>query len=100
MGIIFHILLLAKPLYGGRKFEEVYENNKNHRFDLNAPCYSQLDPLAMDLLRKMLKINPAERITAAEVLKHPFFGNDPVEFEKHSPVTSIGMKSKTLAKAC
>jgi serine/threonine protein kinase len=54
----------------------------------------------MDLLRKMLKINPAERITAAEVLKHPFFGNDPVEFEKHSPVTSIGMKSKTLAKAC
>lgn len=27
----------------------------------------------MDLLKKMLKINPEERITAEQALNHPFF---------------------------
>lgn len=27
----------------------------------------------MDLLRKMLKINPEERITAEQALNHPYF---------------------------
>ena len=36
MGVIFHILLLAKPLFGGRKFEEVYNNNKHMKFNLHA----------------------------------------------------------------
>ena len=27
----------------------------------------------MDLLKKMLKINPEERITAEQALSHPFF---------------------------
>ena len=42
------------------------------RFNLNSSIYSNVDPQAMDLLQKMLKINPAERLTANEVLNHPF----------------------------
>jgi len=49
-GVIFHILLMAKPLFGGKKFEEVYENNKNMRFNLQTSAYSSLDPQAKDLL--------------------------------------------------
>ena len=71
-GVIFHILLMARPLFGGKKFEEVYDNNKNMRFNLNSSIYSNVDPQAMDLLQKMLKVNPAERLTANEVLNHPF----------------------------
>lgn len=38
-GVIFHILLTKKPLFEGRKFDEVYDNNKNMRFDLQSPFY-------------------------------------------------------------
>ena len=49
-GVILHILLMAKPLFGGNKFEEVYENNKNMKFNLHTLAYSKVDPQAMDLL--------------------------------------------------
>lgn len=65
VGVIFHILLLARPLFEGKKFEEVYDNNKNMRFNLGSSIYSQIDHQAKDLLVKMLRINPDERISAA-----------------------------------
>ena len=34
--------------------------------------YPAADPLALDLLRKMLQFNPSKRVTAAEALEHPF----------------------------
>jgi serine/threonine protein kinase len=40
---------------------------------LNAAEYEKVDDLTMDLLKKMLKINPEERITAEQALNHPFF---------------------------
>lgn len=57
-GVIFHILLVKKPLFEGRKFEEVYENNRKMRFNLNSPAYQKVDQDAMDLLAKMLKVDP------------------------------------------
>jgi serine/threonine protein kinase len=43
-GVIFHILLTKRPLFEGRKFEEVYENNRKMRFNLNSLGYKKLDP--------------------------------------------------------
>lgn len=74
-GVIFHIFLTGRPLFAGRKFDEVYDNNKKMKFNLKAPEYGSLDPDAMDLLEKMLKINPSERITANEILRHPFLAD-------------------------
>lgn len=35
--------------------------------------YPAADPLAIDLLKKMLKFNPRRRVTAEEALEHEFF---------------------------
>ena len=37
LGLIFHILLVKKPLFEGKTCEEVYENNKKCTFNL-AQC--------------------------------------------------------------
>lgn len=50
VGVIFHIMLVARPLFSGSKFEEVYDNNKHMRFNLRKPEYNTVDPSAMDLL--------------------------------------------------
>lgn len=34
-----------------------------------------MNPLAVDLIKQMLKFDPAERITVEKALKHPFLAN-------------------------
>lgn len=91
VGVIFHILLVKRPLFEGRKFEEVYENNRKMRFNLNSAIYQKVDPEAMDLLSKMLKVDPKERITPAQVLQHPFLYGWMMEDEKEelSPTSTL-----------
>jgi p38 MAP kinase len=45
------------------------------KFMLEGERYQQIDPEAMDLLRKMLIADPANRITSAQCLAHPYFDN-------------------------
>jgi serine/threonine protein kinase len=96
-GVIFHILLTKKTLFEGRKFEEVYENNRKMRFNLNTLLYKKVDPEAMDLLERMLKIDPRERIRPEEILRHPFLYGWVMEDEKEelSPTsTDVSYKNK------
>lgn len=72
LGAIFHIMLVQKPLFEGRKCEEIYENNKKMKFNLYSETYKSVDSEALDLLRRMLKVDPKERIKAGEILNHPF----------------------------
>lgn len=63
IGVIFHLLVCRRPLFGGSTFEEIYNNNRIINFNLNDDMYRGIDPLAMDLLKKMLAEKPEERIT-------------------------------------
>jgi calcium-dependent protein kinase len=98
-GVIFHILLTKRPLFEGTKFEEVYENNRKMRFNLNSLGYKKLDPEAMDLLEKMLKIDPRERIKPDDILHHPFLYGWVMEDEKEelSPTSTLASCRKQEA---
>ena len=65
-------MLVKRPLFEGNNATEVYENNKKCIFNLNSSFYRKVDPQAMDLLIRMLKVNPNDRITAEEILNHPY----------------------------
>ena len=41
----------------------------------------QIDPLGMDLLTKMLRLNPQERATAKDLLFHPWFRDQQAEYQ-------------------
>lgn len=63
------------------------------KFDLSSPIYNNIDGEAMDLLRRMLKANPEDRIKANEILEHPFISGYTMDIEPEkytlSPATTV-----------
>lgn len=43
LGAIFHILLVRKQLFEGKRTDEVYENNKKMKFNLYGSLYKNVD---------------------------------------------------------
>ena len=73
LGLIFHILLLGVSAFPGKTYNEVLAQNRASAFSFEGEQYKRLDPDALDLLIRMLKRGPHDRITAAEALSHPYF---------------------------
>lgn len=71
-GIIFYILLIGKSPFKGKSFQEILDQNKKCEIDFNVSRLTK-NPVALDLLKKMLKKKPANRFSAEECLSHEFF---------------------------
>lgn len=64
LGLIFHILLFGKSIFKGKTYNEVLAENRLCNFSLEGSEYEQVGKTTMDLLKKMLKVDPEERISA------------------------------------
>ena len=73
LGVIMYILLSARPPFGGRDDEAIMERVAIGKYDLESPPFDELSKSALDLIRKLLNIDPNERITAEQALNHPWF---------------------------
>lgn len=76
LGLIFHSFLLGKSAFKGTTYNEVLSQNRACDFRLEGPEYDRLTTEALDLLKKMLRRNPEERVTAEQALAHPYFKED------------------------
>lgn len=74
VGVIMFILLTGSSPFKGSTYDEIVIKNYNCTIDYE--CKEVLDanisPVCMDLLRKMLKKDPVERLSAVEALAHPW----------------------------
>lgn len=71
-GIIFYILLTGKSPFDGKSFQEILNQNKLCKIDFKNPKLKK-HAHVLDLLQKMLEINPIKRISAKEALADEFF---------------------------
>uniref|UniRef100_H3B5X6 calcium/calmodulin-dependent protein kinase n=1 Tax=Latimeria chalumnae TaxID=7897 RepID=H3B5X6_LATCH len=74
-GVILYILLVGYPPFWDEDQHRLYQQIKAGAYDFPSPEWDTVTPEAKDLINKMLTINPAKRITAAEVLKHPWISH-------------------------
>jgi len=66
--------------FAGQMLENIPEHNVENGLD---EMYTNADPEAMDLLKKLLAFNPDKRLTVEQALEHPFVG------QFHNPAEEI-----------
>ncbi|KAI2599133.1 calcium/calmodulin dependent serine protein kinase [Homo sapiens] len=80
-GVILFILLSGcLPFYGTK--ERLFEGIIKGKYKMNPRQWSHISESAKDLVRRMLMLDPAERITVYEALNHPW-----LKVHEHSQVT-------------
>ena len=73
VGVIMYMLLCGVPPFNGEEEEEILRAVSRGKYDTSSEAYQKLSNNAKDLITKLLKFDPSERITAREALLHPWF---------------------------
>ena len=72
-GVIMYILLSGRPPFAGENDTEIMERVAIGKYDLDSPPFNKLSSNALDLIKKLLVMNPDKRISAEQALAHPWF---------------------------
>ena len=76
VGVIFYIILTGRPLFKGNTPEEILDKNMRCDYQFSDRQWENISESAKDLVLKLLKESPDERITASNALLHPWFSQE------------------------
>lgn len=83
--MITYILLCGfPPFYDENQVEEMRKILQGE-FEFVAPFFDNVSPQAKDLIKRMLVVDPTKRLSAIELLKHPWF-NDIMDDTEDAPI--------------
>ncbi|XP_052164725.1 calcium-dependent protein kinase 21 [Oryza glaberrima] len=74
-GVILYILLCGVPPFWGDNDEKIAQAILRGAIDFNREPLPRVSANAKDLVRRMLDPNPSTRLTAKQVLEHPWLKN-------------------------
>ena len=79
IGVIMYLMLVGIPPFNGEDEDDILRAVSISKYDTTNPQYTSLSANAKDLIGKLLKANPLERITAEDALNHPFLSTDDIK---------------------
>ncbi|XWS43318.1 hypothetical protein CRYUN_Cryun16bG0092600 [Craigia yunnanensis] len=86
-GVIIYILLTGVPSFWGETEQEIFDEVLHGDLDFTSDPWPSISESEKDLVRKMLVRDAKKRITAYEVLRHPWVQVDGVAPDK--PLDSV-----------
>ncbi|KAM6571440.1 hypothetical protein CsatA_015520 [Cannabis sativa] len=82
VGVIVYILLCGVPPFWGETEHEIFEEVLHGDLDFSSDPWPSISESAKDLVKRMLVRDPKKRITAHEVLCHPWVRADGMALDK------------------
>jgi p90 ribosomal S6 kinase len=76
LGVMLYIILSGKMPFkcaqGDTSTEELLQQINDNKISYEDGNWRYISPEAKDLVKRMLNLDPSQRITAANILKHPW----------------------------
>ena len=72
-GVILYILLSGRPPFGGENDKEIMERVATGKYDLQTNPFNKVSKHCIDLIQKLLVMDPKKRLSAQEALAHSWF---------------------------
>ena len=107
LGVILYISLSGRMPFDDLKSESLISQISNGSYSLSSSIFPKTDENALDLIKKMLTVNPEERIQLDEILEHSWF-EDPEKnryesisletiklFQRTAITSTLGRRTKT-----
>ena len=91
-GVILYILLCGYPPFNGNDDDEIFESIKKRKFVFPEAEWANISKEAKDLINKMLS-DPLTRLTAEQVLSHPWLVN---QLNKNTKAKEIKLNFNTF----
>lgn len=76
VGVMLYILLCGVPPFWAESENGIFNAILRGHVDFSSDPWPSISPSAKDLVRRMLNSDPKQRITAYEVLNHPWIKED------------------------
>ena len=73
VGVILYMFLIGRAPFDGDNDDEIIQNIKNGCFNSEHHKLQSASNEVQDLVKQLLEVNVANRLSAAEALKHPWF---------------------------
>ncbi|XP_052189172.1 serine/threonine-protein kinase PEPKR2 [Diospyros lotus] len=93
-GVLLHVLLTGALPFQGDSLEAVFEAIKNVKLDFHSGIWESISKPARDLIERILTRDVAARITADEVLRHPW-----ILFYTERTLRILSIKSKSKGQS-
>ncbi|EES20022.1 calcium-dependent protein kinase 1 [Sorghum bicolor] len=88
-GVILYILLSGVPPFWAENEDGIFDAVLRGHIDFASDPWPSISNSAKDLVKKMLRQDPKERLTAAEILNHPWIREDGEAPDKPIDITVI-----------
>jgi len=90
VGVILYILLCGFPPFYEEELPALFDSILHARYDFPSPWWDNISADAKKLVKELLELKIDKRLTAAQVMEHPF--------AKNASDTVLGDAQKALKK--
>jgi len=92
VGVIMYVMLCGYPPFSGDSDSAVLSKVKTGKFSFNSADWKHISEDAKDLIKCLIKLNPAERYSAEKTLRHVWIEN------KAPKATNMNLQSDFVNK--